>query len=310
MAKKGGLIQKLNMVRAKTLPCFKKIKCTPKAIDKISRLFLHPFCVSTVDLKKFIQNKPVKLATLSRYIITAFPNTISYYAKKRNKILIDQEDILECFALDHTEGIAENKIENIYSPSYALAHILTLCKLVNIREQQKNRVADLEYQYGIKKTIFKNVFVPPDLKVIKGQNVFHHFGVVVDCANNANLISLSKKLKAKQDRLEYLAKISKAIPARIDFGKPGMYPFDLTHCIIKKNQQQDQSQKMEPHGFTAVVPSNTLRGGIPRSSIEKQFQSFPRETRLCIHLRVNTHSLLRRGIKINLNPQKRIPFSR
>ncbi len=242
MAPKNDLIQKLNIIRAKTLPQFKKIRLTRGAVDKVVNLFLHPFCISTVDLKKFIQNKPVKLTTLSRHILTAFPNTISYYAEKHHKTLIDTDDILECFALDHIEGVAENKIEDIYSPSYALAHILTLCKVINLRKNQGHLITDLEYRYHTQKIKFKNVFIPQDIKINQDQNVFHHFGVVVDCAKNSHLISLSKKLQAQQNKLEYIAKINRATSAIIDFGKHGLYQFDLTHYIIRKSQYS----KFEP----------------------------------------------------------------
>lgn len=231
-----NFIQKLNKIRRKTLPNFGKIKFTPQAVDIISKLFLHPFCINLVDLKKFIKDKPVKLSTLSAYIITAFPNTISFYAQKHKKILLTSQDILECFAIDHSEGVAENKIEKIYSPAYALAHILTLGKVVNLHRQKNNLLADLEYQFSNKIIIFKNVFVPQDVVVKKGIKVFHHFGVIVDSAKNRELTILSKRLKNKQKGIEFLCEITRESKDLIDFGKAGLYDFDLTSYIIRESK--------------------------------------------------------------------------
>jgi len=239
------LLKKLNEIRIKTLPRFQKIKLTPQAVGCASKLFLHPFCVATRDLKKFIHHKPVKLAALSRYVLTAFPNTISYYAQERKKILIDAKDILECFALDHIAGIAENKIEKIYSPSYALSHILTLTHAQKLHQHKNYLLADLRYCLKNRAITFKNVFVPKDSKIKKGDRVFHHFGVVIDYVQNKNLADLFPKLKSEQKQEKYLSQILPGVSSIIDFGKSGLYPFDLTRRIIKKNQHQDQKQKIK-----------------------------------------------------------------
>jgi len=238
-AKDKAILKKLNEIRARNLPRFQEIKLTPQAIDYASKLFLHPFCVATVNLKKFVRKKPVKLAHLAKHIITAFPNTISFYSQEHEKTLINDQDILECFAIDHINGIRENKIESAYSPAYALAHLLTLCKAINLRIAQSNRLTDLEYQCGAKKIIFKNVFVPKDLKIKRGDRVFHHFGAVIDYVQNKNLADLFQKLRSKQRQEEYLSRISTGIFSVIDFGKPGLYPFDLDAIYFKKNQNPE-----------------------------------------------------------------------
>lgn len=234
-----NLLKKLNQIRQDVLPNFAKIKLTDQAVESTSRLFLHPFCINTADLRKINPGKTVKLSTLSQYILTGFPNTICFYAAKRKKTLIKNKDILECFALDHIAGVAENKIALIYSPAYALAHILTLCRVVRIRQRKEYILADLEYQFGEKKIAFHNVFVPPDLEVKKNQNVFHHFGVIIDSERNRDLSRLARTLSQKQKEIEYLCLVTKNTKKIIDFGQRGLYNFDLISYIIKQSKNPE-----------------------------------------------------------------------
>ncbi len=242
---KEDLIQKLNENRKKTLPNFEKIKLTERAVKTVSKLFLHPFCVNTTDLKKFIKQSPVKLSTLSKHILTAFPNTISFYAEKHGKTLLRDQDILDCFAIDHQIALSENEIEKVYSPAYALAHILTVCKTTNLRTVSNNTLADLEYGFQTKKIIFKNAFVPRDLEIKKNQNVFHHFGVIIDSSANQRLVLLAQKLESKQKQIEYLTKVSKQNKETIDFGKPGLYRFDLLSSIIAESKNPGAGKILE-----------------------------------------------------------------
>lgn len=232
-----NLIKKLSLLRLKTLPNFQRIKFTPQAIRTIINLFLHPCCMNTTDLSKFIASKPVALKTISKYILTAFPQTISFYANKHQRFLLGKNDILKCFALEHSEGVAENKIELTHSPAHALAHILTLGQIRDIRHQRETTIADLESTFGPKKIIFKNVFVPRDIPLHKNEKVFQHFGVVIARASGQKLNALYPKIAGQQNKIPYLQNIARGSWGLIDFGKKGLYRFDLLAAITKEAQK-------------------------------------------------------------------------
>lgn len=238
------LLHKINAIRKKTLPLFSTITLSPAAIRLVCRLFLHPYCVNTTNLQKFVGSKPVSLSILARHIITAFPQTICAYALSNHKTFIAAKDILRCFALDHCRDVQNHHLENIYSPAYALAHTLTIGRIQQVRQQKDERIADLYIVNSHKKITFKNVFVPTGLQCRKGNLVFQHFGVVIETGRKQSLFKLTQDLNQHQKKIAYFQKIFQASHPRINFGRPGLHPFDLLEKIINAEKHPEQNKKI------------------------------------------------------------------
>ncbi len=205
------LIKRIEQARRLAFPKFDRITLSPKAVQILANLFLNPDCRSDIDLTKFAKDKPVKLNQISAHIITAAPNTLAKYAQDHYKVRISESDILKCFALDHAKAIQENRIDIKLSPSYGLAHLLNISRVIKIKEIQEKKFIDLEKRIGAHTIIFKNVLVPDNLQVFKNQEVFHHFGIVVAAANTPRLIKLVDKIKREQKKEYFIYKMNQGV---------------------------------------------------------------------------------------------------
>ena len=192
------LIKNVEKVRRLAFPEFDQIILEPKAIQVLANLFLNPDCRSDIDLAKFIGPKPVKLSQISPHIITAAPSTLAKYAQDHQQLNITEQDILKCFALDHAEAIQANQLDIKFSPTYGLSHLLNISQVVKIKEIQRKKFVDLEKKFNNQKIFFKNILVPNNLEILKGQKVFHHFGVVVTIVDTPSLTKIANQIKKQQ----------------------------------------------------------------------------------------------------------------
>jgi len=239
------IIQNLEKARRLAFPSFAKIVLEPSAVRLLVNLFLHPGCKSDINLAKFLTGQPVNLTEISPHIITAFPSQLAKFASKKNKIRISENDLLECFALDHVNSVEENQKSLLFEPAYALAHVLTIGKVKSLQTLENRHLAEVLVKVCEHEITFKHVLVPLDLPVRVNQVVFHHFGVVVAKADSQALKNLASQLQKRQNKKGFLQKITKQIVSKsIDFAKSAFFKVDMAGQIIKESKRDFDFQKI------------------------------------------------------------------
>jgi len=224
------LIDNLQKARSSAFPDFAKIKLTRPAVTLLTRLFLNPDCVSDTDFRQLEPRRPqVKLKDLAQHIITAAPVTLAKYCQDHQKLLVTDQDIIKCFGLDHVDSVLANKVHETDNPQIALAHILTAGRIKKI----KNNLVDLEIKLSEAKTVeLKNVLKPRDLAVKLGQQVFQHYGVIIDQADD-----LAPEIKLGQKEKDYFQKmLGQNKNKTIDFSDKSVFKKDLIGGIIREEK--------------------------------------------------------------------------
>lgn len=183
-------IDKVEKIRRLSFPAFDKIQITGDGVRIIANLFLNPDCLVDINLEQYIDNEVVLLAELSRHIMTAAPATLALYAKDKDKLLLNRDDVIRCFALDHLDTIKNNQIIPLKGFEYALAHVLSVAVVNKIEDIDGIRTVEL--QQG--KVIYKNVIVPANLNIKVKDNVWHHFGVIIDIVKDKDEEIISQQL--------------------------------------------------------------------------------------------------------------------
>lgn len=236
-----SIVKNLEAARRLAFDDFDKIVLQPEAVEVLINLFLHPGCKSDMNLAKFLTGQTVPLTEISPHIITAFPSQVATYAKNNNKLRIKGVDLLECFALDHADAVEENYQFLKFTPSYALAHVLTIGTTTNVRNIENRQLVDVDVTVCDEPVKFSNVLVPGNMKVKEKQMVFHHFGVVVAKVTDKALKIFANKLQKTQDRKSFIQKTVKQVLGKeiesIDYAKASFFKVDMTGQII------DQSKK-------------------------------------------------------------------
>lgn len=232
------LAKELNQSRAKVLANFAKIQLTRKAAILVARLFYNPDCISTVSLADLIQTDEIKLTDLSSVMITAAPSTIANYANAHDKLHLKESDVIDCFANDHIKAVLDNKIDQYYRPEYALSHILLRGKVARIYQLDKFKVADIETAIKNDKIVFKKVLVPSELKVGKGSEVWHHFGVVIDVFDDQSGIYQKQISDDDFKKLE-----SRIENQEIDFSNIKLFRRDIIGRILEEQNNLKKKKK-------------------------------------------------------------------
>jgi hypothetical protein len=234
MINPDDLAKELNKSRVKVLVNFSKITLTKAAALLVARLFYNPDCISTVNLSDLIKTDEVKLSDLSSVMITAAPSTLANYANKHQKLHLTESDIIDCFANDHIKAVLDNKIDQYYRPEYALSHVLLRGKVQRVYQLEFFRMADINSD----QILFKKVLIPKELKVAKGNEVWHHFGVVIDIYND-------KRIFEHQLGDDNFQKLLSATDLKvIDFSDKKIFRRDSTGRILR--EQKNLKKKKKP----------------------------------------------------------------
>ncbi|MFA5052244.1 MAG: hypothetical protein WC544_04295 [Patescibacteria group bacterium] len=248
MIKAEEIIGKLEQSRRLAFPSFEKIILQSEAVNVLVNLFLHPGCKSDVNLAKFLTGVPVKLSDISPHIITAFPTQVAKYAARKGITDITAADLLECFALDHTDAVEENQRLLGMEPSYALAHVLTVGTVQSVHQMEVRALAILQVKVCKEPVTFSHVLVPAGITVAAGQKVFHHFGVVVANVASPSLAMLAMKLQKDQDKKSFMKKTIKQVVGAdvqtIDYAKASFFRVDMTGNIITESKKDMNFQKL------------------------------------------------------------------
>lgn len=235
------IIQNLETARRLSFSNFEKIILEPGAISVLVNLFLHPGCKSDINLATFFTGQPVKLSDISSHIITAFPSQLADFAQHHGLTKITAAGMLKCFALDHADAVEKNQVVLLMAPAYALAHVLTIGTVVAIRQAELRQLADLQVKVCGRLINFSHVLVPSGMQVRTGQEVFHHFGVVVAVADSKSLKALAKKLQFDQDKKSFMRKITRQVLGEhiqtIDYAKEAFFRIDMTGSIIEESKK-------------------------------------------------------------------------
>jgi hypothetical protein len=248
MFKPQHIINKLEQARRLAFPSFEKITLQPEAVKVLVNLFLHPGCKSDINLAKFLTGVPVKLSEVSPHIITAFPSQVAKFATRKGITDITAASLLECFALDHTDAVEENQRVLGMEPSYALAHVLTVGKIMAIQQAGIRQLCSLQVTVCNEPVGFSHILIPAGVTVVVGQKVFHHFGVVVETVSTPSLAMLAMKLQKEQDKKSFMKKTIKQVIGAdvkvIDYSKEAFFKIDMTGNIIKESKKDVDFQKL------------------------------------------------------------------
>ncbi|MBU0964595.1 hypothetical protein KKC06_06165 [Patescibacteria group bacterium] len=232
------IIENLETVRRLSWPGFEKIVLEPEAVKILVNLFLHPGCKSDINLAKFLTGQSVSLTDISPHIITAFPSQVAAYASAHGLKKITGPDLLECFALDHADAVEESQDALQFEPSYALAHVLTVGKVVTTRSVANRQIADIKVKVCQQDVNFTNVLVPTAMLVKTDTMVFHHFGVIVAVASNKKMKSLAVNLQTKQDQKRFMQRVIKQVMGQnkqeINYARIAIFKTDMTGKIIEQ----------------------------------------------------------------------------
>ena len=224
------LIDNLQKARSLAFPDFNRIKLTRPAVTLLTRLFLNPDCVADIDFRKLATSRPqLFLKDIAKHIVTAAPVTLAQYCQTHQKLLIDENDIICCFGLDHIDSVAANKVHLIDNPQTALAHILTAGQV----KSMKDNLVNLEIKSGEAKTVeLKNVLKPKELEIKKGQMVWQHYGVIIDQADD-----LADEILFGQAEKDYFQKmLGQNKKKTIDFADKSVFKKDLIGGIIQEEK--------------------------------------------------------------------------
>lgn len=248
MSKAQIIIGKLEQARRLAFPEFENIVLQPEAVQVLVNLFLHPGCKSDINLAKYLTGLPVKLSEVSPHIITAFPSQVAKFAARKGITTITSADLLECFALDHTDAVEENQRVLGMEPSYALAHVLTIGTARSVKSLELRQLATLDVVVCKEQVEFSHVLVPSGLTLKVGQKVFHHFGVVVATVSSPSLALLAMKLQKEQDKKSFMKKTIKQVIGAdvqtIDYAKEAFFKVDMAGNIIKESKKDVDFQKL------------------------------------------------------------------
>lgn len=255
------LAQNLNNSRKKVLTNFEQIYLDKEAVKLVARLFYNPDCISLVNLDNFTDDL-ISLKDFSSSILTAAPTTLANYANKIGKLMLKRDDIITCFATDHIDAVLDNKIDQIYSPVYALSHTLLSGKISRIFEINHQKFAEIvtgsaTYEVAVKvnQSIYKKVLIPSDLKVEKGDSVWHHFGIVIDKYEVGDHSIFDQQLSLANFSLLNLSSSDRII----DFSDKKIFHRDILGKIIKN--QKDLKRKTKTVSDLAIakiqLPTNS-----------------------------------------------------
>ncbi len=242
------IINNLEKARRLAFSTFDKIVLEPEAVQILVNLFIHPGCKADINLAKFLTGKPVLLTDISPHIITAFPSTVASYAIKKGIITIRGVDLLECFAIDHTDRVEEHVTMLAMNPSYALAHVLTIGTIKSIQHVDIRKLATIEVKVCGQPILFSHVLVPENIVTATGATVFHHFGVVVASANTSILKKLAYWLQVNQNKKSFLRQTVRQVQGGhvevIDYAKESFFKVDMTGQLIQESKKDFDFQKL------------------------------------------------------------------
>jgi len=232
------IINKLQHARRNAFTDYDSITLDSPALKVFARLFVNPDCQTDIDL--FSLEKPqVKLSYLGDHIITAAPSTIAQFAQKRKLTHITDEELLSCFALDHAHDVHENKVAEQKSAFYALAHILHASRISKLKNIDGAQTAELELKTGWGSIVFKHVVVPYDMNVTVGENVFHHFGVIVAHAKNKKFAQTIAKHQKQDSFIQQLGRDAAKKKVVIDFANESIFKKDVLGQMMKPHKTKE-----------------------------------------------------------------------
>jgi hypothetical protein len=133
-------------------------------------------------------------------------------------------------------------------PSYALAHVLTVGKIMAIQQAGIRQLCSLQVTVCKEPVEFSHVLIPAGMTVVVGQKVFHHFGVVVEIVSSPSLAMLAMRLQKEQDRKSFMKKTIKQVIGAdvktIDYAKVAFFKVDMAGNIIKESKKDVDFQKL------------------------------------------------------------------
>jgi hypothetical protein len=248
MVEAAKIIGNLEQARRLAFPVFDQITLEPGAVQVLINLFLHPGCKSDVNLAQFLTGQPVQLSAISPHIITAFPSQVASYATRRGITTISAADLLECFALDHTDAVEENQRLLGMEPSYALAHVLTIGTVAAVQQVALRQLCTVQVTVCQEPATFTHVLVPTYLSAPTGSTVFHHFGVVVQVATTRTLQQLARRLQRQQDQKSFMQRTIRQVLGadvrQIDYAKQAYFKVDMAGNIIRESKKDVNFQKL------------------------------------------------------------------
>jgi hypothetical protein len=248
MLEQAKIVGNLEKARRLAFPTFDKIVLEPEAVQILVNLFIHPGCKADINLAKFLTGQPVLLAEISPHIITAFPSTVASYAIKKGITTIRGVDLLECFAIDHTDRVEEHVAMLAMNPSYALAHVLTIGTITSIQHIDIRKLATIEVKVCGQPVLFSHALVPGNIATAIGATVFHHFGVAVATADTPALKKLAHWLQTNQNKKSFLRQTVKQVLGghieSIDYAKESFFKVDMTGKLIQESKKDFDFQKL------------------------------------------------------------------
>lgn len=233
-----ALAKKLAESRHKSLKNFDRIILNKEAAEIVVRLFYNPDCISTASLKDLIKSDQILLKNLSEYILTAAPITLANYANSHKRLALTEQDLISCFALDHQDAVQTNRIEKLYSPEYALSHILLAGKVFRIYKINSKNFADITSNYKNVKLLFRKVLIPENLKITKNARVWHHFGIVIALQNPDDL-------PARQLDHPYInVLLNNTKKLIVDFSDQEIFKRDIVGLILAEQKNLKRKKKI------------------------------------------------------------------
>jgi hypothetical protein len=225
------VIDKLQQVRIATFAKYQDITISRGALQLIANLFLNPDCQSDIDLIS-LKGRKIRLFELGQHIITAAPSTLARYAQTHNLLLLNENDILKCFALDHATDIVNNKIDFKKNPHYALAHLLNLSQVEKKYITKGRELCDLKTSTNWGQEIYRKVLIPKNINISVGEFVYHHFGVIVAKANDEKIAKEIVKNKNKNIFIKSWSRLTVKKDITLDFSDKKLFSQDVLDNIL------------------------------------------------------------------------------
>jgi len=225
------VIHKLQEDRRKNFPTYSQITLDRGALRIISHNFINPECQSDIDVMS-LKGDVVSLETLGEHVVTAAPSSLAKYGVAKGLLHLTAEDVLRYFSLEHALDVKDNKVHEKRNPYYALAHIMLVSRIEKIGEVSKRRYAHLVMSAFDCEIRFRHVVVPDDLRVCRGEMVFHHFGVIADIVRDEDL---SLEIVRSQRHEEFIREIQWATAKKdivIDFSSEEIFHRDVLGQIL------------------------------------------------------------------------------